>query len=255
MVLTVQNISGYCLENMGDGDKLICSLFVLTQMARHSHLCDLNIAATMKGHHWCFHLMLAHFKVSILWKKNTCLFKIILTLPPMTKSKKQAKLFKWKCPCGPYGSVVSICQRWHIQWPSSAVHALKIRKALPMNWSHFYGHCTHLSIRRHGMLRMLFPVTHHWQGKRKQGDVRRIGFISGEAALTHNTNKETECILKDTQMTVMGWRSCCEHRDYPYSYGLMHVVLLCFSFYVFKQFLYKKSLFKCAMSILLTNLK
>lgn len=69
-MLTVQNISGYCLENMGVWDKLICSLFVLTQMARHSHLCGLNIAATMKRRHLCLHLMLVHFKVSTLWGKK-----------------------------------------------------------------------------------------------------------------------------------------------------------------------------------------
>lgn len=68
---------------------------------------------------------------------------------------------------------------------------------------------------------MLFPVTYHWQGKRKQGDARRNGFISGEAALTHNTNKETECLLKDTKRTVIGGSSCCEHRDYPHSYALV----------------------------------
>lgn len=132
-------------------------------------------------------------------------------------------MFKWKCPCGPYRSMFSICQKRNSRWSSGAVHALKIRDALPMNWSHFNGCCTHPPIRWHGMLRMLFPVTYHWQVKRKQGDARRIGFISGEGALTHSANKETECILKDTERTVIGGSSYCEHRDYPHSY----LVVLC----------------------------
>lgn len=104
------------------------------------------------------------------------------------------------------------------------MHTLKIRKAMQMNWSHFHGCCTHPPIRWHGMLRMLFPVSYHWQGKRKQGDARRIGFISREAALTHSTNKETECLLKDTKSTVIGGSSRCEHRDYPHSYALVCLV-------------------------------
>lgn len=97
---------------------------------------------------------------------------------------------------------------------------------------------------------MLFPVTYHWQGKRKQGDARRIGFISGKAALTHSTNKETECLLGHTNDGDRG-EDHVVSRDYSYSYALVCHVLLCFSFHIFKHFPYKKSLFKCAISILL----